>query len=499
MKIVDLYARVRRACHVEGMSQRQAARLFGIDPKTVSKMLRFSVPPGYRRSQPPARPKLDGVTGIIDRILEEDQGRPRKQRHTARRIFARLKAEHGFAGGETIVKDYVRERRLGGREMFVPLVHPPGHGQADFGEAVAVIGGEERRIHFLAVDLPHSDACFVKAYPAETAEAFCDGHNAAFAFFGGVPQSMLYDNTRLAVARILGNGTRQRTRAFAELQSHYLFTDRFGRPGKGNDKGKVEGLVGYARRNFLVPVPQIESLAALNAQLEVRCRERQGARLRGQEESIGERLVRDRAAMLPLPATPYEACERRSARVSSLSLVRYHGNDYSVPVAYGHREVLVRGYVEEVVIACGAAVIARHRRSYEREDVLLEPLHYLPLLERKTGALDQAAPLAGWALPEPFLTLRRLLEARLGKAGRREWVQVLRLMEVFRPEEVEAGVSEALRLGAIGFDAVKHLVLCRIERRPPRLDLAVYPYLPRAQVATTSARAYLELLGEGRA
>jgi transposase len=480
------------------MSQRQAARLFGIDPKTVAKMLRFSVPPGYRRSKPPARPKLDGFTGIIDRILKEDATRPRKQRHTARRIFERLKAEHGFAGGEAIVKDYVRERRLRGREMFVPLVHPPGHGQADFGEAVAVVGGEERRIHFLAVDLPHSDACFVKAYPAETAEAFCDGHDAAFAFFGGVPQSMLYDNTRLAVARILGDGTRRRTRAFAELQSHFLFADRFGRPGKGNDKGKVEGLVGYARRNFLVPVPQVESLAALNAQLEARCRERQGARLRGHEETIGERLARDCAAMLSLPGAAYEACETRSARVSSLSLVRYRGNDYSVPVAYGHREVLVRGYVDAVVIACGAAVIARHVRSYGREDVLLEPLHYLPLLERKIGALDQAAPLAGWELPEAFLVLRRLLEARLGKAGRREWVQVLRLLEVFRPEEVEAGVGEALRLGAIGFDAVKHLVLCRVERRPPRLDLGVYPYLPRARVATTSAQAYMALLTDGR-
>jgi transposase len=498
MKAVDLYARVRRACHVDGMSQRQAARAFGIDPKTVAKMLRFSVPPGYRRSKPPARPKLDAFTGAIDRILEEDQGRPRKQRHTARRIFQRLRAEHGFAGGETIVKAFVRERRLQGREMFVPLVHPPGHGQADFGEAVAVIGGEQRRIHFLAVDLPHSDACFVKAYPAETTEAFCDGHNAAFAFFGGVPRSMLYDNTRLAVARILGDGTRQRTRAFAELQSHHLFADRFGRPGKGNDKGKVEGLVGYARRNFLVPVPQVESFAALNAQLEARCRERQGARLRGHDESIGERLARDRAAMLPLPAAPYEACETRSARVSSLSLVRYRGNDYSVPVAYGHREVLVRGYVDAVVVACGAAVVARHPRSYGREDVLLEPLHYLPLLERKIGALDQAAPLAGWELPEPFLALRRLLETRLGKAGRREWVQVLRLLEVFRPEEVAAGVDEALRLGAIGFDAVKHLVLCRIERRPPRLDLEVYPYLPRARVAATSARAYLDLLAERR-
>jgi transposase len=224
-------------------------------------MLRFSVPPGYRRSKPPVRPKLDPLLPVIDRILEEDQGRPRKQRHTARRIFERLKAEHGFTGGETIVKDYVRKCRLRGREMFVPLVHPPGHGQADFGEAVAVIGGVEQRIHFLAVDLPHSDACFVRAYPAETVEAFCDGHNAAFAFFGRVLQSMLYDNTKLAVARILGDGTRQRTRTFGELQSHYLFADRFGRPGKGNDKGKVEGLVGYARRNFLVPVPQVESIA----------------------------------------------------------------------------------------------------------------------------------------------------------------------------------------------------------------------------------------------
>ncbi len=166
---MDLYARVRRACHVEGMSQRQAARVFGIDPKTVAKMLRFSVPPGYRRSKPPVRPKLDPLLPVIDRILEEDQGRPRKQRHTARRIFERLKAEHGFTGGETIVKDYVRERRLRGQEMFVPLVHPPGHGQADFGEAVAVIGGVEQRIHFLAVDLPHSDAQAVRAILLATA------------------------------------------------------------------------------------------------------------------------------------------------------------------------------------------------------------------------------------------------------------------------------------------------------------------------------------------
>ena len=491
---MELYLRVRRACHVEGMSIREAARVFGLHRDTVRKMLMFSLPPGYRRSGPSNRPKLDPYTGVIDRILEEDKARPKKQRHTAKRILERLRDEYAFTGGYTIVKDYVRERRLRTREMFVPLVHPPGHAQADFGEAIVEIGGTERKAHFLAFDLPHSDACFVRAFPAETTEAFCDGHNGAFDFFGGVPQSILYDNTKLAVARILGGGRRQRTRVFSELESHYLFADRFGRPGKGNDKGKVENLVGYVRRNFFVPVPRFATWGALNAHLEEFCRRRMADLLRGHDETIGDRFKRDRQALLPLPPAPYDACDKRATRVSSLSLVRYRNNDYSVPVAYGHREVLVRGYVHDVVISCGTEVVARHARSYEREDVILDPLHYLRLIEEKIGAFDQAAPLADWPLPEQFTVLRRLLEARMGKSGRREYVQVLRLLETFKTDDVHAGVKDALRLGAIGFDAVKHLVLCRIERRPPRLDLDVYPYLPRARVDTTSAREYMGLL-----
>src|SRR6187397_3453773 len=494
MKGVELYAQVRYAVQIEGLSRREAARRFGIDPRTVSKMLAFSVPPGYRRSRPAARPKLDPFTGIIDAILAADEARPKKQRHTAKRIFERLRDEHGYAGGITIVKDYVRAQRLRHREVFVPLRHDPGHAQVDFGEALAEIAGVERKIHFFAMDLPHSDACFVRAYPAETAEAFCDGHNAAFAFFGKVPNSILYDNTTLAVARILGDGVRQRTRVFSELQSHYVFADQFGRPGKGNDKGKVEGLVGWGRRNLLVPVPRAASFAALNEQLLEGCRRRFGDRLRGHEETIGERLARDLAAFQDLPPAPYDACEKKAARVSSQSLVRYRGTDYSVPTAYGHQEVVIRGYVHEVVISCGAEVIARHLRSYEREDFVFNPLHYLALIEQKINALDQAAPLTGWQLPEAFATLRRLLEARMGKQGKREFVQVLRLMEVFRIDDVAAGVRDAIDRGVIGFDAVKHLVLCRIERRPPRLDMSVYPYLPHASVAMTSAKTYLGLL-----
>ena len=212
---MELYARVRHAVMIEGLSQREAARRFGIDPRTVKKMLRYSVPPGYIRTRSTVRPKLDPFIGVIDRILDEDKACP-KQQHTSKRIFERLRDEYGFTGGITIVKDYIYGARQHQREMFVPLSHPPGHAQVDFGEALAVIGGVERKIHFLAMSLPHSAACFVKAYPGETTEAFCDGHVAGFAFFGGVPRSILYDNTRIAVARILGDGKRQRTRVFSE-------------------------------------------------------------------------------------------------------------------------------------------------------------------------------------------------------------------------------------------------------------------------------------------
>ena len=472
---------------VEGMSIRETARTFGLHRDTVRKMLAYSVPPGYRRQSPPGKPKLKPFTGVIDRILEDGLARPRKQRHTAKRIFERLRDEYGFDGGYTTVKDYVREHRRQTREMFVPLSHAPGQAQCDFGEALVVIGGAERKAHCFVIDLPHSDGCFVRAYPVETTEAFLDGLVSAFSFLGGVPRSILYDNTKLAVAKILGDGRRQRTRAFTELQSHYLFEDRFGRPGKGNEKGKVEGLVGYMRRNFLVPIPSFESFDSLSAYLERRCLERTDAQLRSHTETIGQRMERDLDALLPLPPAAYDACEKQAGRVSSLSLVRHRTNDYSVPMAYGYREVLVRGYVDQVMISCGTEVIASHPRSYDRDDFVYDPIHYLPLLERKPGALDQAATLQGWELPEEFGTLRRLLESRMGRRGKREYVQVLRLLETFNQQEVHAAVKDAIHLGSLSFDAMKHLVLCQLEGRPPRLDLELYPYLPRVRVSATSA------------
>ncbi len=271
--------------------------------------------------------------------------------------------------------------------------------------------------------------------------------------------------------------------------------------------GAVEGMIGFARRPFMVPLPRARDIAELNAMLRERSTARQQAVLRGESETIAARLVKDRAAFTDLPATTFDACDQRPGRLSSQALVRYRNNDYAVPVAYAHREVIVKGYVGEVVITSGSEEIARHRRSYESADFVFDPLHYLPLLEEKgeplersahaptvrettANALDQAAPLQGWELPPEFSTLRRLLEARLSSknrcaAGKREFVQVLRLLETFEMATVHAAVRDALRLGAISADAVRHLALARVEHRPVRLDTARYPHLPVARIGRT--------------
>ncbi len=493
---MELYQKVRRAVMIDGMSRRGAATYFGINRKTVDKMLVFSQPPQHGRSGRSFCGKLSGFTDIIDRILTDDRTVHAKQRHTAARIFERLRDEHFFAGGITIVRDYVANAKLRSREVFIPLCHKPGHAQVDFGEADGIIDGKLTRFHYFCMDLPHSDAPFVKAYPAEVAEAFCEGHVAAFAFFGGIPQSILYDNTKLAVAQILGDGKRVRSRMFSALQSHYLFDDKFGRPGKGNDKGKVEGLVGYSRRHFMVPMPVADSIDAMNARFLDQCVARRQAVLRGHSRSIGERMHSDVAAFMALPVRAFDPCHMVTGRASSMSLVRYRTNDYSVPTAYAHQEVVIKGYVGRVEVICRGEQIAVHRRSYERQDFIANPLHYLALLEHKPRALDQAAPLDGWVLAEPMHRIRRLMEARSGKEGRREFIQVLRLCERFEQPLVEWAVARALELGAISFDAVKMIALARLEHRPARLDLQFYPHLPRAHVGHTDPRSYMGLLSQ---
>jgi len=496
---VEKYKQVRLACLRHEMSQREAARQFGVDRKVIKKMLEHPEPPGYRRRKPAPRAKLDGFTEIIDHILASDKKVPKKQRHTAKRIFERLRDEYQFTGKITIVTDYVRLKKRSSKEVFVPLSHDPGHAQVDFGESLVDISGVRMKAHCFVMSLPHSGAVFVKAYPGETTEAFCDGHVSAFAFFGGTPLSITYDNTKIAVARILDNRERLRTQVFTRLQSHYLFEDKFARPARGNEKGHVEGDVGFSRRNFMVPIPAFASFDELNSHLEQQCLKRQDDTQQGQKQTIGEQLICDLDALMVLPAVAFKACENVSTRANSLSTVRYRGNDYSVPVAYAHFEVQVRGYVDRVEIACGTEMIAQHKRSYDKGDMVFDPLHYLALIERKINALDQAAPLRNWDLPKEFNSLYRLFQARLSHRGKREYVRVLRLLENFTMDDVQAGIKQALNMGAISYDAVRMLVLCEQEQLAPKLDLDVYPFLPKATVEKTKPDSYMALLGEQEA
>jgi transposase len=362
---------------------------------------------------------------VIAEILRQDQAAPRKQRHSKRRIFDRLKAEHEYTGGYTAVKEVVREWERRHREVFVPLIHNPSEAQVDFGSAEIILDGQTMKVALFVMTLLYSDAIFCCIFPRECTEAFLEGHHRAFEFFGGVPRRISYDNTKVAVARIIGPRERALTRAFLRLASHFLFASHFclvrrafdthGRDGlacqgRANEKGQVENLLGYARRNFLVPLPRVSTLEELNATLEQQCRDDLQRRVWGQPATKAIRLEEERPAWLALPKQTFEARRVESARVDSLSLVRFDGNSYSVPTEYAHQTVTVVGGIDQLRIVCRDRVIARHVRDWGREHVQFEPRHYLALLERKPGALDARPP--DPPLPYPRMQRRELPPGR---------------------------------------------------------------------------------------
>ena len=299
--------------------------------------------------------------------------------------------------------------------------------------------------------------------PRECTETFQQGHIAAFEFFGAVPTKCDYDNTSIAVSKVMGHGERELTREFLRLESHFLFTHRFCRVGRGNEKGVVEGLVGFGRRNFLVPVPSFNSFAELNEHLAASCFYDLFRRVRGKPETKAQRLETDKAAMLALPTVSFEARRVEQRKASSLSLVRFDRNDYSVPTKFAHHDLTVVGGIEEVRIECATELVAVHERHWGREHVSYNPVHYLALLERKPGALDVASPLSDWVLPECFGVLRRRLEADLGHRGTREFIKVLRLMERCSLNELAGAVIAALEIGATSADAVALVLAHRME------------------------------------
>ncbi len=488
---MENWAEIRRRVLVDGQSKRSVCREFDIHWDTLRKILNHPEPAGYRRAGPRPKPKLEPFLPVIHQILKDDGKAPRKQRHTARRIFERLRDEHGYGGKLTIVKQAVAAWRRSRAEVFIPLTHRPGEAQVDFGQAEVMLDGQATTVALFVMTLPYSDTLFLCAFPRECTEAFLEGHVRAFAFFGGVPRRISYDNSKIAVARVTGSRDRTLTDAFLRLKSHHLFESHFCLVRRPNEKGHVETLIGYARRNFLVPVPTVHGgLEPLNAGLEVRCRDELPRQVRGHPTTKGERLDEERSRLLPLPTETFVAARVEKPLADSLSLVRFDTNDYSVPTAYAHHHVTAVGTVATVRFVVGDCVVATHRRCWGREQVFYDPIHYLALLERKPGALDFAAPLVGWELPVCFGVLRRRLEAELGGPGTRQYIKVLRLLEGATLRELTRAVERALELGTADADAVRLILEHRRETPMGLFSLDGRPHLKLVSVPAPDLSAY---------
>ncbi len=493
---MEQWAEIRQRVLVDGESKRTILRETGMHWTTLEKILSESEPAGYQLKQPRPKPVIGPYLEKVQSILKDDRQAPRKQRHSAMRIFKRIK-EAGYTGGYTQVKDAVNELRQTSQEVFIPLEHKSGEAQVDFGHAYVKEHGELKEVAYFVMSLPHSDAMFVKVYERECTESFWDGHIQAFAFFGGVPWRISYDNTSIAVKGIAGR-ERELTTGFLRLKSHYLFKAHFCQPARGNEKGVVEGAVGFARRNFMVPVPEITSgLEGFNGQLLEQCRTDMERKLRGQEGTKAELLKEDQAAFRPLPAAAFEGCQKVSTAVNSLSLVRFDHNDYSVPVEYAHRPVVVKGFIERVEICRLTETIAAHPRLFTKEDISFDPLHYLALLERKPGALEHARPLSGWQLPECFEALKRRLEDELEVEGKREYIRVLRLLEKHSQAAVTQAIEKGLALRAHTRDAIAQFLVPQEEWRATTFNLDGHPHLRLVKVENTNLFAYCELRRTG--
>ncbi len=458
-----------RSLRARGWSERKIARELGVARETVHKYATAAeVQPRYRLQRARRKPVTDHVGGLIDQWLADDEQAPPKQRHTAQRIWERLTSEpYNYAIGASTVRQYVRQKRARTPEAFVPLAFGWGHAQADWGEAEVVVAGVRQSAIFFVLRLDTSEDACVQIFPTQRTEAVYEGHRRAFEFFGAVPHTILYDNAPTLVAHMLRGRDRQATAAFLALRAHYGFAADFCQPGlKGaHEKGGVENGVGWARRALLVPVPEAESWAALNAELAQRCDARRAKRHSREEGTVGDWAERERPHLLPLPAVPLACCQVTPARVNRYAMATYDRNRYSVPSGLVGRVLTLKAYVDRIEVADGAEVVAIHARSYGRNVEVLAVEHYVDLLAQKPGAVAHARVFR--ALGEPYAGFRAWCLAQTPPATR-EFVAVLRLGREFPAAVVADALARSMAAGVYRAAAVRQLCLrARPDDAPP--------------------------------
>lgn len=400
---VEIYKQIRKM-RLEGMSQRQIAATLHVSRNTVKKYWDGNSVPWERKEYSRAASVLtEDVVAFVKRCLDEDaRCKSRKQHHTAKRIYDRLVAECSFSGGETTVRRLVKELREQPREAFVPLAFPAGDAmQIDWGEATVYLDSAKTTVHLFCARLCYSEAPMVLAYRRQNEESFLDALVQVFQYFGGVPKKVIFDNGKVAVKDGFGAHARKQA-GYAALAAHYGFEAVFCNPASGNEKGLVEGLVGYIRRNVCVPVPKVENMESLNRMLREKCLGYLSHKIRGKDTSVGEMLTREREKLYPLPGYYFDPCKRTTGRVDRFCTVRFDSNNYSVPAAYCGREVALKAGPEVLSVYFDGRCIAQHRRCLDRKQTIYKLEHYLPLLEKKGRAIFYARPVQE-TLPDYFL------------------------------------------------------------------------------------------------
>ncbi len=459
MRTVENYEEIRRAYFVDRQSIRAIHRMLGYDRETIRKAIVDAAPMPYTLKKPREAPVIGPYQQRIADLLAESKKLKRKQRYTAHRIFEILRGE-GYSGSEGAVHNFVsRERRKDEyKEKYIPLEFDPGQdGQVDWGEAEVILNGERVTVQLFILRLNYSKARFVMAFPFQKQEAFFEGHNQAFRFFGGVIRRLTYDNLKTAVYKILTGRNRQEQENFKKFRSYYLFESNYCNPAQAHEKGGVENDVGYAQRNFMTPLLGVGSYEELNAILWKACQDNLHRRVRGQLASVAELLADERGKFLPLPGELFPASVSYPVKPNGYSQVELDTNRYSVPAEHGNDQLVLRAYPFRVEILLGKDVIAVHPRCFGHEQDILDPLHYLTLLEQRPGAFEHAKPLRYWRKhwPKDYDLLLEALRNRLPSGrGVKEFIAVLKLHREHPADQVQQAVHAALELGAASLDGV---------------------------------------------
>lgn len=501
------YHHIKFSKEVEGLSQRQIAKQLGISRNTVRKYLSNQTAPTviqrqnvYRTKEYSAETKR--VLPIIDKWLEEDQRRWGKQRHTAARIYRRLVEEYDFKGSESNIRKLVAKQKKKIEEVYIPLEFRLGQQfQFDWGEADIFLQGKRTRIYLFCIELSASRARFVRAYLHEKQEAFLDGFVHAFEFFGGVPTEGLFDNLKTAVQKILQGRDRLEQDSFLSLQAHYLFKAEFCNVRSGNEKGRIEGTVGYVRRNALVPIPEVTSLDELNVMLREWCLKESKQRIVPRsKETVMDLWEKEKEYLHPLPVRRFEACKLISCEVNKTSLITVETNQYSVPCSFVGQSVWVKLYVDRVIVVAQNQVIAEHPRSYERNGLITKLDHYLEALLKKPRALRDAHAFHEPNIPEVFRRFHQKMREQEGAAGDRKMIRLLLLHREIGMEILTKAFEEAEQAQIYRYEQVYEIIQ---KKKNPAQNIQTLPKektpegLFELKVQTGSTEKYGQLMGGG--